>query len=118
MYSGCNTKVRLYKSESDDLMESLLASLSDLVLPKTIQMVIAERSISYRSPDRKKVVKVDVYKHVFVDKVIKGEVKSVRHLCDNQADTHAKARELLTAWIDLETRKIQFLERVCPVNPQ
>lgn len=101
--------MQLYKSESDVRMIELRKALQVLDIPKSIKMQYYERSICFKSLDRKRTVKVDCYFFVYVDYPVKGNIKSVTYKFKDHKETVQKTLELMYAWIAREELKIQLV---------
>lgn len=89
-------------------MNTLVTNVHAYGVPTGWKTNIAGSSVSVSSPNRSKVVKIDIYRSVFIDRVKNGEVKSEHHLCKN----------LDEAWSLFEVTLNSFLKReVANVEP-
>lgn len=63
-------------------------------LPKGWRMLVAQSSVQLSNPKRTKFLKIDIYRNVYVDQVMKhGIVKSSKHLSPSFTDTFTIAKQ-------------------------
>lgn len=97
---------KFYTSDSADKMAVLRSAMQVLNIPKSIDMQYYDKSICFRSINRRKTIKVDVYFDVFRDYPIAGgHIKSVRYNFNTLKDAIEKTIALMKTWIELENCK-------------